>query len=165
MVYLSIFQCTSNEVSLCQYRLNYEFVHDQIDESVEALKKQQTLLIEASVRLSRFSTKNLGRFDDPFFGGLTRMIREEEFSSQRHKSSRCNQRLTADLKALRSEYEQQINNTCSSTTNESLSSIYELILSLQGIPTIRKQIDAIKAYQRLFLSSNERNADRQTAQP
>lgn len=101
------------------------------------------------------------RQNNPLLSGLNRMIKEEDFISQRQTNSIFNQHLIEKLKAFKELYEQQLHNTYSDKEPEILSYIYKLIISLNSIPMVKIQLDAIKTYRQYFLSSNEQVTDKQ----
>jgi hypothetical protein len=155
------FQCTSNEQIPTEYRLGYEFLRDQTNESIDILDKQRNFLYETCTKFARFLIRTQTRQDNPFLLGLVRMIQEEQFICQRHNQKTFNQQLAHELKVFKNEYERLLNETYSGKETEMLSNIYELIMLVNKIPMVKKQIDAIKTYQELFLTSNERNINGQ----
>jgi len=103
--------------------------------------------------------------DDPFLSGFNRMINEEESICQQQQQNQCtfNKQLIIELQELVKNYEQLFHKTQLNTDKEILSKIYELIISINNIPMIKEQIDAIKIYQYFLLTSNERDIDIQNA--
>jgi hypothetical protein len=89
------------------------------------------------------------------------MIKEEQFICHKHNPSIFNQKLTDKLKVLKSECEQLFSEILPGKENDILSNIYKLIMLVNEIPMVKKQIDAIKTYQQSFISSNEQDASRQ----
>ena len=105
------------------------------------------------------------RQDDPFLSGLIRMIQEERtICGKRQHQNNFNQVLIAELEKVKTEYEYFFQKAYSDNTNGELCSIYELIKSLDDIRMIKEQTDAVKKYQQLLLSSDEKHfCDQQTA--
>ncbi len=58
---------------------------------------------------------------------------------------------------IENKYERLFNEIYSDKVYETLSNIYESILLVNEISMVKKQVEAINIYQRLFLTSNEQN--------
>ena len=151
------FQCDTNEENLTEYRLGYEFLDDQTVESTETLTEHRQLLYETSTKFAHFLMTTHAKQNDPFSSGLDRIIDEEEFICQKHDQSILNRQLVDALKVLKNEYVQVFEKSSYDVVNQTLSTIYKLIASVNEIPMIKKQTDAIKAYQQHIVTSNERN--------
>ncbi|CAF4272672.1 unnamed protein product [Rotaria sp. Silwood2] len=148
--------CTSNEQSSTEYKLSYEFLNAQTNESIEILNEQRKVLYETCTKLVRFLiTTTQTKQDDPFLLGLIRMIKEEQYICQNYDQNNFNSQLVDKLIILKREYEQQFNQAYSNDENQMLSNVYELIISVNQIPMVKEQLDAIKNYQEFFLTLHE----------
>jgi len=95
---------------------------------------------------------------DPFLTGIKRMINEEMFicEIQEQKSNDLNQELIIELERIRKYYERKANVSESDRQNLTLPNIYDLIKSMNEIPTVNVQLDAIRKYHQHLLESNQR---------
>ena len=87
------------------------------------------------------------------------MIKEEQFICRRYSQTPCNKQLADNLKVMKNEYESS-KKAYSCSKNEPLPDIYKSsILSVDEIPMVKKQIDAVKTYQEHCLNVNEQNVN------
>jgi ribosomal protein S20 len=91
------------------------------------------------------------------------MVEEENTIGISQNQNNVNQQLTTHLKTLSKEYQHQFNKMQSDGKNEALSNIYDLIISINDIPMLKEQVDAITKYQELLLKSKEHDIDVQKA--
>ncbi|CAF3092610.1 unnamed protein product [Rotaria sp. Silwood2] len=137
--------CTSNEQSSTEYKLSYEFLNAQTNESIEILNEQKKLLYETCTKLVRFLiTTTQTKQEDPFLLGLVRMIKEEQYICQNYDQNNFNSQLVDKLTILKREYEQQFNQAYSNDENQMLSNVYELIISVNQIPMNGQLVSSIQ---------------------
>ncbi|CAF2518840.1 unnamed protein product [Rotaria sp. Silwood2] len=137
--------CTSNEQSSTEYKLSYEFLNAQTNESIEILNEQRKVLYETCTKLVRFLiTTTQTKQDDPFLLGLIRMIKEEQYICQNYDQNNFNSQLVDKLIILKREYEQQFNQAYSNDENQMLSNVYELIMSVNQIPMNGQLVSSIQ---------------------
>jgi hypothetical protein len=91
------------------------------------------------------------------------MVEEENTIGIKQNQSTFNEQLAVELKTLSKEYQHQFNKMQSDGKNEALSNIYDLIISINDIPMLKEQVDAITKYQELLLKSKEHDIDVQKA--
>jgi hypothetical protein len=127
-----------------EYKLSYELVNNQVGETPADLRKQLKCLYETCAELSYFLTNNSSSIrEDPFLHGLDRMINEEQFICDRQTSTDSNEILIEKLKKLRTKYAEHLNTMKSDNEDLTLSNIYHLIKSVDKIPMVKIQLDAI----------------------
>jgi hypothetical protein len=71
------------------------------------------------------------------------MINEEQFICDRQTSTDSNEILIEKLKKLRTKYAEHLNTMKSDNEDLTLSNIYHLIKSVDKIPMVKIQLDAI----------------------
>ena len=150
---------TNEDDNQTEYRLNYEFKQNKVDETVHNLQKQLKELIKISAIFGHFLMTTKAKEQDSFLLGFTRMIQEEEIIYQKYPQSTENRQLMEELEKLRNEYQLLLQET---NSNGDISTVYEQLESLNEIQMVKVQIDAIKMYREHFVRSNERDPDIQT---
>ncbi|CAF3412094.1 unnamed protein product [Rotaria socialis] len=91
------------------------------------------------------------------------MIDEEQYICRSYDLVNFNQQLIRKLKQLQREYEQQFNRTVQNEENQIRPHVYQLVTSVNEIPMIRTQIDAIKKYQEGIFKSHENKVEQNEA--
>jgi hypothetical protein len=95
--------------------------------------------------------------DDPFLTGIERMINEEQFICNTQKTSNeANALLIDGLKQFKTKYQEYLNTIKSDKNNLTLSNIYDLIESVNRIPMVKIQLNAIREYQQRLVDNNQR---------
>ncbi|CAF4899493.1 unnamed protein product [Rotaria socialis] len=131
----------NTQQSPTQYRLDYKLMDEQVDMSIDTLNEQHQFLCEASIK----------------------MIDEEQYICRSYDLVNFNQQLIRKLKQLQREYEQQFNRTVQNEENQIRPHVYQLVTSVNEIPMIRTQIDAIKKYQEGIFKSHENKVEQNEA--
>lgn len=90
------------------------------------------------------------------------MVEEETNICEQYRETNHNRDLVNLLNASLEEYGKLFEQTHLNKDDELLSTMYELIQSLNEIPMINEQMYAIRKYQQLALKSNERDISTQT---
>ncbi|CAF4534209.1 unnamed protein product [Rotaria socialis] len=127
----------NTQQSPTQYRLDYKLMDEQVDMSIDTLNEQHQFLCETSIK----------------------MIDEEQYICRSYDLVNFNQQLIRKLKQLQREYEQQFNRTVQNEENQIRPHVYQLVTSVNEIPMIRTQIDAIKKYQEGIFKSHENKVE------
>ncbi|CAF1258204.1 unnamed protein product [Rotaria magnacalcarata] len=150
--------CPSNDQKSTEYRLEYEAVGHQVEESIDELNEYLALLCKTSAKLAQFLMKiSQMQHDDPFVSEIDRMIDEENVISQGETTRDLNKKLMDKLKQLKTYYQKQKNQTERNQSTSNLAEIYNLLNVLNGIPMVSIQLEAIKNYQQTLLESNQRD--------
>ncbi len=92
----------------------------------------------------------------PFLTGADRMISEEQFICERQPSSDANKTLINGLKQFKTKYEEHLNTVKSDREKLTLSNTYDLIKSINKIPMVKIQLDAISQYHQRLVENNQR---------
>jgi hypothetical protein len=130
------------------------------NDSKDILHQQRIFLYESCITFARFLRTTQAGKDDPFLSGFIRMINEEEsICQQQQNQNHFNKQLAIELRVLLNDYKQLFPETHLDGENEQLSKIYELITSVNEIPMMKEQINAIRKYQHLLLTSNQNDID------
>ncbi|CAM4970253.1 unnamed protein product [Rotaria socialis] len=150
--------CPSNDQKPTEYRLEYEAVGHQVEESIDELNEYLILLCKTSAKLAQFLMKTSQmQHDDSIVSEIDRMIDEENVISQGETPRDLNKKLMEKLKQLKTNYQKQKNQTERNQSISDLAEIYNLLNLLKGIPMVNIQLDAIKNYQQTLLESNQRH--------
>ncbi|CAF4542284.1 unnamed protein product, partial [Rotaria socialis] len=151
-------ECPSNDQKPTEYRLEYEAVGHQVEESIDELNEYLILLCKTSAKLAQFLMKTSQmQHDDSIVSEIDRMIDEENVISQGETPRDLNKKLMEKLKQLKTNYQKQKNQTERNQSISDLAEIYNLLNLLKGIPMVNIQLDAIKNYQQTLLESNQRH--------
>jgi hypothetical protein len=122
------------------YRLDYELLNDTNKQSIDAMNQNLDQLKQVSVKFGYFCLRSseASEPNDPIFSLLNQMIEEENQFCQEESSECLNSRLLKKLNQFKEEYEQRRSILMSNRDPIHLTSIYELIHSVNEMNLIRK---------------------------
>ena len=96
--------------------------------------------------------------NDPFLDEVDRMILEEQSICDTQTPSRVNNQLIDGLNRFKTDYQNQLETIKANRENLSLTSVYDLLDSLERISMVKIQLDAIHLHREHFVDRNQRVA-------
>ena len=148
--------CSSDYHVTIYYSLKYTCSKKYSKCDQDKMMKDYSLLCRASAQFSHFLISIArSRNDDPFLVGIVQMIAEENDFCQAYKSNNLNLELVRKLNELMDVYQRHLDRMELNQKHGNLYNIYQLIQTVNEVPMVKVQMDALKKSQKILMKQYE----------
>ena len=138
--------CTLDQHIPMEYMLDYKYVANVSDNNAWSTMIEPLFI--ASIEFAYFLTEATQYTKyDPFYQSFNRLINEERNIIEKVQINQCNLQLLDQLKGIRDEYQNRMQQRKQQGWNGDLSSIKQHIETVNNYPIVREQIVVIKESQ------------------